>query len=77
MVVGLLASKATLHFKVINNLLYSVTRLIKQDSNEYSDLPWIYMTMMAIITIVQVRKCGNIILFYYLHLLCGQKNNYQ
>lgn len=56
MVVGLLATRATLEAKLIQNLIFFIARVGQQDAKQSSDLPWIRVTIMAIISLVQSQS---------------------
>lgn len=55
MVVGLLATRATLAPKLVQNLVFFVARVAHRDAERSADLPWIRVTIMAIISLVQVE----------------------
>ncbi|CAA6663312.1 unnamed protein product [Spirodela intermedia] len=56
MVVGLVASRATLSPKLSNNLLYVIGRMVQQDAKELSGVPWLHMALMTIVNIVQTQS---------------------
>nr|CAD1844938.1 unnamed protein product [Ananas comosus var. bracteatus] len=56
MVVGLLASRATLAPKLIQNLIFFVARLAQHDASESVDLPWLRVMIMAMISLVQSQS---------------------
>lgn len=59
MVVGLLATRATLGPKLSQNLTVSIARVAKHDAEQSTDLPWIRVTIMAIISLVQVERLSS------------------
>lgn len=54
MVVGLLATRSTLAPKLIQSLVFSIARVAQHDAKQSADLPWIRVTIMALVTLVQV-----------------------
>ncbi|KAK1306394.1 Uncharacterized protein QJS10_CPA10g00970 [Acorus calamus] len=56
MIVGLMASKATLAPKHIEKLIYSISENMQPDLIDSADLPWLRLTMMAIIGLVQSQS---------------------
>jgi U3 small nucleolar RNA-associated protein 10 len=54
MIVGVLATRATLAPKLLQNLIFFVARTAQHDAFESFDLPWLRVTVMAIISLVQV-----------------------
>lgn len=54
MIIGLLATRATLAVKLIRKLVLYVATVAKHDANESLDLPWLRVTIMALISLVQV-----------------------
>lgn len=54
MVVGVLATRATLASKLVQNLIFFVARTAQHNASESVDLPWLRVTVMAIISLVQV-----------------------
>ncbi|GJM97067.1 hypothetical protein PR202_ga13965 [Eleusine coracana subsp. coracana] len=52
MIVGILATRATLGPKLVQNLIFFVARTAQHDS---FDLPWLRVTVMAIISLVQLQ----------------------
>lgn len=55
MVVGLLATRATLAPKLAQNLILFVARVAQQDSKQSPDLSWLRVVVMAMVSLVQVR----------------------
>ncbi|KAG9452219.1 hypothetical protein H6P81_005123 [Aristolochia fimbriata] len=53
MVVALLATRATLTPKLINNLIFFIARVAYQDATQSADLPWLRLCLMAIVSLVQ------------------------
>jgi heme/copper-type cytochrome/quinol oxidase subunit 2 len=62
MIIGLLATRATLADKLNRKLLLYVATVARHDANESLDLPWLRVTIMALISLVQVFT----ILFYFI-----------
>lgn len=56
MVVGLLATRATLAPKLTQNLLFFIGRVAQHDAEQASDLPWIRVTIMALVSLVQSQS---------------------
>ncbi|KAF8702900.1 hypothetical protein HU200_032736 [Digitaria exilis] len=56
MVVGVLATRATLASKLVQNLIFFVARTAQHDASESVDLPWLRVTVMAIISLVQSQS---------------------
>jgi U3 small nucleolar RNA-associated protein 10 len=54
MIVGVLATRATLAPKLVQDLILFVARSAQHDALESVDLPWLRVTVMAIISLVQV-----------------------
>lgn len=54
MIVGFLASRATLASKLIQDLIIFIGRAAQQDAKESGDLPWLRLSVMTIICLVQV-----------------------
>ena len=54
MIVGVLATRASLAPKLVQNLIFFVARTARHDAFESVDLPWLRVTVMAIISLVQV-----------------------
>lgn len=55
MIVGLLASKATLSPKLVNSLIRSISEAARADANDSTDLQWFQLSFMALINLVQVK----------------------
>ncbi|KAJ4759194.1 U3 small nucleolar RNA-associated protein 10 [Rhynchospora pubera] len=53
MIIGLLATRARLAVKMIQKLVLYVATVARQDANDSLDLPWLRVTTMALISIVQ------------------------
>ncbi|MQM05219.1 hypothetical protein Taro_038031 [Colocasia esculenta] len=53
MVAGLVASRAALVPKLLNNLISFIARMAQQDTKELSDVPWLRMALMTIVNLVQ------------------------
>ncbi|XP_068649643.1 uncharacterized protein At3g06530 [Aristolochia californica] len=53
MVVALLATRATLAPKLVNNLIFFIARVAHQDTKKSADLPWLRLCLMVIINLVQ------------------------
>ncbi|PKA48764.1 Uncharacterized protein AXF42_Ash018706 [Apostasia shenzhenica] len=56
MVVGLVASRATLASKLVQNLIYFIARSAQLDAKLSADLPWLRVTIMALVTLVQSQS---------------------
>ncbi|CAN6235820.1 unnamed protein product [Urochloa humidicola] len=56
MIVGVLATRATLAPKLVQNLIFFVARTAQHDAFESVDLPWLRVTAMAIISLVQSQS---------------------
>ncbi|KAK3144071.1 hypothetical protein QOZ80_4AG0308450 [Eleusine coracana subsp. coracana] len=56
MIVGVLATRATLAPKLVQNLIFFVARTAQHDSFESIDLPWLRVTVMAMISLVQSQS---------------------
>ncbi|XP_062226340.1 uncharacterized protein At3g06530 isoform X2 [Phragmites australis] len=56
MIVGVLATRATLAPKLVQNLIFFVARTAQHDAFESIDLPWLRVTVMAIISLVQSQS---------------------
>uniref|UniRef100_A0ACD5UCQ6 Uncharacterized protein n=1 Tax=Avena sativa TaxID=4498 RepID=A0ACD5UCQ6_AVESA len=56
MIVGVLAARATLAPKLVQDLILFVARSAQQDALESIDLPWLRVTVMAIISLVQSQS---------------------
>ncbi|KAJ8511645.1 hypothetical protein OPV22_002079 [Ensete ventricosum] len=56
MVVGLLATRATLSSKLIQSLIFFIARMAQHDANQSVDLPWLRMIIMALVTLVQSQS---------------------
>nr|XP_010919682.1 uncharacterized protein At3g06530 [Elaeis guineensis] len=56
MVVGLLATRATLAPKLSQNLVLFIARMAQHDANQSVDLPWLRVMIMAIISLVQSQS---------------------
>ncbi|TKW05794.1 hypothetical protein SEVIR_7G200000v4 [Setaria viridis] len=56
MIVGVLATRATLAPKLVQNLIFFVARTAQHDAFESVDLPWLRVTVMAIISLVQSQS---------------------
>ena len=54
MIVGVLATRASLAPKLVQNLIFFVARTARHDAFESVDLPWLRVAVMAIISLVQV-----------------------
>lgn len=77
MVVGVLATRATLASKLVQNLIFFVARTAQHDASESVDLPWLRVTVMAIISLVQVWTF-NLLPYLSLrkaHVLCKVEPN--
>ncbi|KAH0456236.1 hypothetical protein IEQ34_014143 [Dendrobium chrysotoxum] len=53
MVVGLMATRATLASKLVQNLVFVIARFAQHEARKSSDLPILRVTIMAIVTLVQ------------------------
>ncbi|XP_078163817.1 ARM repeat superfamily protein isoform X2 [Carex rostrata] len=53
MIIGLLVTRATLAVKLIQKLVLYVATVAKHEANESLDLPWLRVTTMALISLVQ------------------------
>ncbi|XP_047070750.1 uncharacterized protein At3g06530-like [Lolium rigidum] len=56
MIVGVLATRATLAPKLVQDLILFVARSAQHDALESIDLPWLRVTVMAIISLVQSQS---------------------
>ncbi|XP_039121366.1 uncharacterized protein At3g06530-like [Dioscorea cayenensis subsp. rotundata] len=56
MVVGLLATRATLAPKLAQNLILFVARVAQQDSKQSPDLSWLRVVVMAMVSLVQAQS---------------------
>uniref|UniRef100_R7W4R5 BP28 C-terminal domain-containing protein n=1 Tax=Aegilops tauschii TaxID=37682 RepID=R7W4R5_AEGTA len=56
MIVGVLATRATLAPKLVQDLIIFVARAAQHDALESVDLPWLRVTVMAIISLVQSQS---------------------
>ncbi|ONK73498.1 uncharacterized protein A4U43_C04F32240 [Asparagus officinalis] len=56
MVVGLLATRSMLAPKLIQSLVFNISRVAQHDAKQSADLPWIRVTIMAIVTLVQSQS---------------------
>ncbi|URD79238.1 U3 small nucleolar RNA-associated protein 10 [Musa troglodytarum] len=56
MVVGLLATRATLSSKLIQSLIFFIARMAQHDANQSVDLPWLRVIIMALVTLVQSQS---------------------
>ncbi|KAJ1272131.1 hypothetical protein BS78_06G179400 [Paspalum vaginatum] len=56
MIVGVLATRATLAPKLVQNLILFVARTAQHDAFESIDLPWLRVIVMAIISLVQSQS---------------------
>jgi len=56
MIVGVLATRASLAPKLVQNLIFFVARTARHDAFESVDLPWLRVTVMAIISLVQSQS---------------------
>ncbi|PUZ48302.1 hypothetical protein GQ55_7G235000 [Panicum hallii var. hallii] len=56
MIVGVLATRASLAPKLVQNLIFFVARTAQHDAFESVDLPWLRVTVMAIISLVQSQS---------------------
>nr|CAH67614.1 OSIGBa0106P14.4 [Oryza sativa] len=56
MIIGVLATRATLAPKLVQNLIFFVARAAQHDALDTIDLPWLRVTVMAIISLVQSQS---------------------
>jgi U3 small nucleolar RNA-associated protein 10 len=56
MIIGVLATRETLAPKLVQNLIFFVARAAQHDALDTIDLPWLRVTVMAIISLVQVSS---------------------
>eukprot|EP00268_Persea_americana_P022565 TRINITY_DN22456_c0_g2_i1.p1 TRINITY_DN22456_c0_g2~~TRINITY_DN22456_c0_g2_i1.p1 ORF type:complete len:2020 (-),score=349.41 TRINITY_DN22456_c0_g2_i1:339-6095(-) len=56
MIVGFLASRTTLASKLIQDLIIFIGRAAQQDAKESGDLPWLRLSVMTIICLVQSQS---------------------
>ncbi|TVU14983.1 hypothetical protein EJB05_38480 [Eragrostis curvula] len=56
MIVGVLATRATLAPKLVQNLIFFIARTAQHDAFESIDLPWLRVTVMAMISLVQSQS---------------------
>ncbi|OAY62746.1 Uncharacterized protein ACMD2_12652 [Ananas comosus] len=68
MVVGLLASRATLAPKLMQNLIFFVARLAQHDASESVDLPWLRVMIMAMISLVQSFAAMRLLVPTFIHV---------
>lgn len=54
MIVGLLASKVALSPKLVNSLIRSIAEIARENAKESTDLQWLWLSLMALINLVQV-----------------------
>ncbi|KAL5216795.1 hypothetical protein ABZP36_008196 [Zizania latifolia] len=59
MIVGVLATRATLAPKLVQNLIFFVARSAQHDALDSIDLPWLRVTVMAIISLVQSQSVSD------------------
>ncbi|XP_073001076.1 uncharacterized protein At3g06530 isoform X2 [Typha latifolia] len=56
MIVGILATRATLSSKLVQNLIFFIARVAQHDTIKSIDLPWLRVLAMAMITLVQSQS---------------------
>ncbi|XP_058086890.1 uncharacterized protein At3g06530 isoform X3 [Magnolia sinica] len=56
MIVGVLATRATLALNLIQQLILLIAKAILQDAKESADLPWLRTSVMTIISLVQLQS---------------------
>ncbi|KAJ0970648.1 hypothetical protein J5N97_018607 [Dioscorea zingiberensis] len=56
MVVGLLATRATLAPKLVQNLILFIARVAQQDSMQSPDISWLRVVVMAMVSLVQAQS---------------------
>ncbi|KAF2935198.1 hypothetical protein DAI22_04g215400 [Oryza sativa Japonica Group] len=56
MIIGVLATRETLAPKLVQNLIFFVARAAQHDALDTIDLPWLRVTVMAIISLVQSQS---------------------
>ncbi|XP_074584883.1 uncharacterized protein At3g06530 [Curcuma longa] len=56
MVIGLLATRATLAAKLIQSLMSSILQMAQHDANKPVDLPWLRTIIIALVTLVQSQS---------------------
>lgn len=54
MVVGLLANKVALSPKLVKSLIRSIAEIAQEDAKESADLQWFRLSLMSLISLVQV-----------------------
>ncbi|KAF0894489.1 hypothetical protein E2562_039200 [Oryza meyeriana var. granulata] len=59
MIIGVLATRATLAPKLVQNLIFFVARAAHHDALDSVDLPWLRVTVMAIISLVQSQSVSD------------------
>uniref|UniRef100_A0A0E0KTI8 BP28 C-terminal domain-containing protein n=1 Tax=Oryza punctata TaxID=4537 RepID=A0A0E0KTI8_ORYPU len=59
MIIGVLATRATLAPKLVQNLIFFVARAAQHDALDTIDLPWLRVTVMAIISLVQSQSVSD------------------
>ncbi|XP_010275398.1 PREDICTED: uncharacterized protein At3g06530 isoform X2 [Nelumbo nucifera] len=55
-VVGLLANRTVLAPKLVNSLIRSISEVAREDKKESANLPWLRMSLMTIISLVQMQS---------------------
>ncbi|KAK6936870.1 U3 small nucleolar RNA-associated protein 10, N-terminal [Dillenia turbinata] len=60
MIIGLLASRATLSPKLVKSLTRSIAEVTREDAKESKDLKWIRTSLMALINLVQLQPVDGI-----------------
>ncbi|XP_077219422.1 ARM repeat superfamily protein isoform X2 [Tasmannia lanceolata] len=56
MIVGILATRATLASKLVQKLVFFIARIAQLDAKQSADLPWLRLSLMAIISLVQLQS---------------------
>lgn len=57
MIVGLLASKATLTPKLVKTWIRSIAEIAQEDAKDLTDLQWFRLSLITLISLVQVLLC--------------------
>lgn len=57
MIVGLLASKASLAPKLVKTWIRSIAEIAQEDAKDLTDLQWFRLSLFTLISLVQVILC--------------------
>lgn len=58
MIVSMLADKVSLSPKVVKSLIRSLAEVARADARDSTDLQWCRMSLMTLVTLVQVLLCS-------------------